>query len=62
MIVGAVLVVVTACGGGTSDSPDSTETTVSQDSLTGVGDAIDRTREVADQAEERANSIDDLAP
>ena len=61
-LVAATLAVLAACGGGGSDDPGATETTVSQDQIPGLSDAIDRTRQVAEQAENRANLIDDLAP
>ena len=60
-LVAGSVVALSACGGGMSDDPV-TETTARVGESIGVADAIERTREVANQAEERANMIDDLAP
>ena len=57
----AIVAVLAACGGPTSDDPATTTTARAGESI-GVADAIDRAREVADLAEERANLIDELAP
>jgi hypothetical protein len=43
------------------NDPATTPTARAGESI-GVADAIDRAREVADLAEERANLIDELAP
>ena len=50
---------VAACGGA-SDEP--TGTTARPGESVGVADAIERAQQVADQAEDRLNQIDDLAP
>jgi len=59
----AVVLTISACGGsGTSDDPDTTDTTTRVGEAVGVADAIDRTRAVVEQAEDRLNTIDQLAP
>lgn len=62
----ALMVALAACGGqGTSDdqTPPETDTTTARvgESI-GVGGAIDRTRAVVGEAEDRLNTIDQLAP
>ena len=60
----SLAVALSACGGGggVSDEPATTETTARLGESIGVADAIDRTREVADLAEQRYDTIDQLAP
>lgn len=56
---------LSGCGGDSSDDPPPpTSTTVADrpGGSIGVADAIDRTRAVADRAEQRATSIDEMAP
>jgi len=57
VITGAV-VVLAACNAETSDDPERTDTTISEGVTIGFGRALDRAREVAEQAEDRANEIE----
>jgi len=57
----AAAVALSACGGsGTSDEPAPTEPRFGESA--GIADAIDTSRQVAEEAEQRATSIDQLAP
>lgn len=61
-----LVMTLAACGGsGSSDEPataDTTTTTARVGESIGVGNAIDRTRAVVEEAEDRLNTIDQLAP
>jgi len=61
-----LVMTLAACGGsGSSDEPapaDTTTTTARIGESIGVGNAIDRTRAVVEEAEDRLNTIDQLAP
>ena len=65
-IVLVLAMALSACGGsGSSDEPvtaDTTTTTARVGESIGVGNAIDRTRAVVEEAEDRLNTIDQLAP
>jgi len=59
-ITAALMAAAVAACGGASDEP--TGTTARPGESVGVADAIERAQQVADQAEDRLNQIDDLAP